>query len=344
MSMRTFFEKIGLLRPKLAAPETPRSAPAEGENLPAAQLQGDDEFSLADNMGDIVPRVLEMPGAPPETQTPPEEPSSPTPAPFRQPRVAISLLKGGVGKTTITCFLATALQKKWDETNEEGRVLVVDTDPQGSATSFFLNGAPVEPQHSLRALFPPYLFPGDGLIHRTRYPRIDILPAHPEMADVTVPADAPNEENLARYLAAAADAYRLILIDTPPSDTLALRNALMASSGVYAPLDPSRQALNTLVRFQKTIERYKALNSVLSLYGVIYSRCYMAQNLDKEIYNNIREILASSGLPLYVLPRRQALAECFNDNAGFEALDPVKEKEAVGTLGEIAHQMILRSQ
>ena len=322
-----------------------------------------------DEPGDADTEAASDPGTPPAAdepqQTPPvpEEPAESAPAeppapkgmaepaasgaqtrielpPFRQKRVVVSLLKGGVGKTTITCFLATALQKIWDDAAADGRVLVVDTDPQGSATDFFLEGAPVSPERSLRALFEPYPFPGPELIQHTRYPRIDLIAAHPSMAEVAPTADDRLEDHLAWYLENAAGGYSLILLDTPPSDTLALRNALMASSGIFMPLDPSRQSLKTFIQFSQTVKRYKDRNRALQIYGVIFSRYDKRQSLDRNIRDTISEQLAASSLRLYEVPRRAAIADSYNNYTGFEALDPRKEEDAVRTFHDLAMQVL----
>jgi chromosome partitioning protein len=236
--------------------------------------------------------------------------------------------------------LATALQKIWDDAAADGRVLVVDTDPQGSATDFFLEGAPVSPERSLRALFEPYPFPGPELIQHTRYPRIDLIAAHPSMAEVVPTADDRLEDHLAWYLENAAGGYSLILLDTPPSDTLALRNALMASSGIFMPLDPSRQSLKTFIQFSQTVKRYKDRNRALQIYGVIFSRYDKRQSLDRNIRDTISEQLAASSLRLYEVPRRAAIADSYNNYTGFEALDPRKEEDAVRTFHDLALQVL----
>ena len=322
-----------------------------------------------DEPGNADTEAASDPGTPPAADEPhqappvPEEPAESAPAeppvpkgmaepaasgaqtrielpPFRQKRVVVSLLKGGVGKTTITCFLATALQKIWDDAAADGRVLVVDTDPQGSATDFFLEGAPVSPERSLRALFEPYPFPGPELIQHTRYPRIDLIAAHPSMAEVAPTADDRLEDHLAWYLENAAGGYSLILLDTPPSDTLALRNALMASSGIFMPLDPSRQSLKTFIQFSQTVKRYKDRNRALQIYGVIFSRYDKRQSLDRNIRDTISEQLAASSLRLYEVPRRAAIADSYNNYTGFEALDPRKEEDAVRTFHDLALQVL----
>ena len=352
------------------AAEAQEEADKAVEQEPAASAEAEPGGAGApDEPGDADTEAASDPGTPPAADEPqqappvPEEAAESTPAeppvpkgmaeaaapgaqtrielpPFRQKRVVVSLLKGGVGKTTITCFLATALQKIWDDAAADGRVLVVDTDPQGSATDFFLEGAPVSPERSLRALFEPYPFPGPELIQHTRYSRIDLIAAHPSMAEVAPTADDRLEDHLAWYLENAAGGYSLILLDTPPSDTLALRNALMASSGIFMPLDPSRQSLKTFIQFSQTVKRYKDRNRALQIYGVIFSRYDKRQSLDRNIRDTISEQLAASSLRLYEVPRRAAIADSYNNYTGFEALDPRKEEDAVRTFHDLALQVL----
>ena len=141
-------------------------------------------------------------------------------------------------------------------------------------------------------------------------------------------------------LANAADAYSIILLDTPPSDTLALRNALMASSGIFMPLDPSRQSLKTFIQFSQTVKRYKNRNQSLQIYGVIFSRYDSRQSLDRNIRDTISEQLACTGLRLYEIPRRAAIADCYNNYTGYEALAPSKEADALRTFHDLAVQVL----
>lgn len=261
--------------------------------------------------------------------------------PFVQQRIAVSLLKGGVGKSTIVCFLATAVQDLWLRAGVDGRVLVIDTDPQGSAADFFLNGEKVPPELSLRALFEPFQWPADGrLFHSTRYERIDILPSCVEMADVFPDEAGRRERALARYLAQSAGGYRLILIDTPPSDTLSLRCALMASSGIIMPIDPSRQSLKTFSQFARTFGRYRRRNSELKICGVVFSRYDRRLSLDNDIRQSVTELLKNSGIDLYEVPRRAAVAEYFNDYMGYEALDRSREPEAAKVFSDMALKVL----
>lgn len=258
-----------------------------------------------------------------------------------QKRVAVSMLKGGVGKTTITCFIATAIQKIWDEEKRDGRLLVVDTDPQGSATDFFLRAEDVPADLSLRALLGPQPYAGNPelLIRSTRYAHVDVLPAHPSAADVLPAAEGALEDRLARFLDRAAREYQLVLIDTPPSATLALKNALLAASDVLLPIDPSRQCLKTLPHFSATLAEYKHRNPGLRICGVIFSRCDRRQRLDREILAAVTEQLAKSAIPLYEVPRRAAVADCYNRFLGVEGLE-AREKEALTVFGDLARQTL----
>ena len=343
-------EDIGAQEVSVPPPQEPLPPvvnPAPGDDLVSEADASSDEIDLASQMGDIVPLILELEKCNDEPEDEGDESSSGDVAParelppFSQRRAAVSLLKGGVGKTTITCFLATAIQKFWDDSGVEDRLLVVDTDPQGSATDFFLKGENVPPELSLRALFPPYADPSGALLfHHTRYPRIDILPAHTSMADVHPTAPGQCEGCLAWFLAEAASEYSLILIDTPPSDTLALRNALMAASGIFMPIDPSRQALKTLPQFSKTFSKYKKRNSELKVYGVVFSRYDTRLNLDRDIRKEVSALLKRSGLKLYEVPRRAALSACYNNYVGYEGLDPKKESDVAKVFTDMATHLL----
>lgn len=338
--------------PPHAAP-VPQTGTEIREEIPLSDEEREEVeqwLGWAAQMGDIVPQQLEVvnfnyePPVPAKDKMAEAEPAldkknatDSCAQNAAQRRMAVSMLKGGVGKTTITCFIATSIQKIWDEKNLDEHLLVVDTDPQGSATDFFLRSEDVPSRQSLRALLDPQPYDGNPelLIRSTRYTHIDILPAHPSAADVLPPAENMLEDRLARFLDREARKYRLVLIDTPPSATLTLKNALLAASDVLLPIDPSRQCLKTLPHFSATLAEYKHRNPRLRICGVIFSRYDRRQRLDREILAAVTEQLAKSGIPLYEVPRRAAIASCYNSFLGVEALE-AKEKEALAVFGDLA--------
>ncbi|OON89595.1 MULTISPECIES: ParA family protein [unclassified Pyramidobacter] len=373
----SILKSIGLMRirnlPPPPAPLPPQPLSEAEEEIPLSDEEREEVEQWAGwaaQMGDIVPQRLEVvefdyePSVPAaDKATGAEEPVAAEDVPAQaeaaadeksaadsgtrsaaraaQKRVAVSMLKGGVGKTTITCFIATAIQKIWDEEDRGERLLVVDTDPQGSATDFFLRAEDVPAELSLRALLDPQPYAGNPelLIRSTRYAHVDILPAHPSAADVLPAAEGALEDRLARFLDRAAREYRLVLIDTPPSATLALKNALLAADDVLLPIDPSRQCLKTLPHFSATLAEYKHRNPRLRICGVIFSRCDRRQRLDREILAAVTEQLAKSGIPLYEVPRRAAIADCYNRFLGVEGLE-AREKEALTVFGDLAWQTL----
>jgi cellulose biosynthesis protein BcsQ len=337
--------------PLPAAAEEPADRPSEGaEKNACAVAPPPATLSTPDPAG-----ITELPEQPSserdekrDASAAPAENSGPSGQPllplFHQKRVAVAMLKGGVGKTTITCFVATALQEIWDAAQSKDRVLVVDTDPQGSATDFFLNGQAVPPEQTLRELFFPASYDAPvpsgnskSLIHSTRYSRVDILPAHASVADAEASSMVYPEERLARYLFDASEGYSLVLIDTPPSATLALKNAMLASSGVLVPVDPSRQSLKTLPLFSETLNAYKRRNARLTIYGILFSRCDARTTLDKSIRKAVSAQLERSGIPLFEIPNRAAVAASYNNYQGCEGLDPRKTNEA--EIREIFHHI-----
>lgn len=240
--------------------------------------------------------------------------------PFKQKRVAVSMLKGGVGKTTAVCFIASALQRIWDDNKTGDRLLVVDGDPQGSATDFFLSGD-VEPDKSFCALLQeePMTANFKSIIYPTRYPRIDILAAHPDAADVAVYQDDRREDRLARFIEDTGDEYSMILMDTPPSLTLALKNVLIAASDVYAPVDPSRQGLKTLPNFVNRLSLYHSPHNGIRLGGVLLSRYNGNRIISKKTHGLLARLLPDE-IPLFCIPDRTAIAKCYNKGDGVEGL------------------------
>jgi chromosome partitioning protein len=157
--------------------------------------------------------------------------------------ITVANFKGGVAKTTSAVTLAQGLSMRGH------RVLLVDLDPQGSATTLFgvLPDAEVDAEHTAMLLFS-----GDqeDLSYATRstyWPGIDLVCAAPLLfgAEFALPARQTRDPGfefwrvLDRGLDAARTAYDVIIIDTPPALSYVTINALMAADGVIMPLPPS---------------------------------------------------------------------------------------------------------
>ena len=144
--------------------------------------------------------------------------------------VAITNQKGGVGKTTTSINLAAALAGLGD------RVLLVDLDPQGNATT----GSGVDKRDLEHTLCDALLDDGlpFGSIVQPSPAGYDLLPANGDLvaAEVGLLERPGREQQLKRVLQSAPTAYRWVFVDCPPSLSLLTVNALVASTGVLIPM------------------------------------------------------------------------------------------------------------
>ncbi len=183
----------------------------------------------------------------------------------REPRIiAIVNQKGGVGKTTTTVNLGAALAL------EGLRVLVIDADPQGNATT----GFGIDKNATEHSTFSVLL---DGAaIHdaavATEIANLAIVPSSLNLAgaELELVAADDREIRLKRAVAAAADRYDVVLIDCPPSLGLLTVNALTAASEVLIPVQAEYYALEGLVSLTTIVRRIQDhLNPALTILGVL---------------------------------------------------------------------------
>jgi chromosome partitioning protein len=217
--------------------------------------------------------------------------------------IACANQKGGVGKTTtvvnLGAYLALAGQ----------RVLVVDLDPQGNATSGLgLDRADV--RRSVYDLLAETVDAADVIIH-TRVPRLDLIPASLALAgaEVELAALPQREQRLATALGRLAEAYDHVLIDCPPSLGLLTVNALTAARAVLIPLQCEYYALEGLSQLIATINLVRDhLNPDLAIQGVVLTMFDSRTNLSAEVRDEARRHLAGSVFRT-VIPRSVRLSE-----------------------------------
>lgn len=157
--------------------------------------------------------------------------------------ITVANFKGGVAKTTSAVTLAQGLSRRGH------RVLLVDLDPQGSATTLFgvLPDAEVDAEHTAMLLFTGEQEDLGYAIRPTYWPGIDLVCAAPLLfgAEFVLPARQSRDAGyefwrvLDRGLDQAREDYDVIVIDTPPALSYVTINALMAADGVIMPLPPS---------------------------------------------------------------------------------------------------------
>jgi len=219
-------------------------------------------------------------------------------------RVAVANQKGGVGKTTTTINLATALAAiGW-------KVLLVDLDPQGNASTGV--GVP----HARRERSTYDVLIGDTSIVEsaiaTRVPRLDLLPATMDLSGAEIELVALDDR--AHRLAKAFDAappgrWDICLIDCPPSLGLLTVNALVASRQLLVPLQCEFFALEGLSQLLQTVERIRvAFNPSLAILGVVLTMFDRRNNLSQQVAEDVRACLGGAVFET-VVPRNVRLSE-----------------------------------
>jgi chromosome partitioning protein len=203
-------------------------------------------------------------------------------APFTR-YISVSNQKGGVGKTTTTVNLATALAAVGKT------VLVVDLDPQGNAST----GLGIDRASRVNGTY-EVLF-GDSTIDQaavaTKVPNLFVVPSsvHLSGAEIELVDVERREARLKSALALSEKHYDYVLFDCPPSLNLLTLNALVASNGVLVPLQCEFYALEGLSHLVKTIERVKAAyNDKLELMGVVLTMYDKRNNLANQVADNVR--------------------------------------------------------
>jgi len=217
--------------------------------------------------------------------------------------IALVNQKGGVGKTTTSVSLASYFALFGN------RVLLVDIDPQGNASSNLGHRLGEYDRHIYHALLEPESLP--QVVRNTAIDRLHIVPAQNNLAGASVElVNMPKREfRLREVLAAAKDKYDYIIIDCPPSLGLLTINGLVAADKVLIPVQAEYFALEGLGQLLKTIYLVQEhIHPELDILGAVITmydrRNRLSEAVLRELYQYFPNKIFRS-----VIPRNVRLAE-----------------------------------
>lgn len=229
--------------------------------------------------------------------------------------IAIANQKGGVGKTTTTVNLSTILAKKGK------KVLLIDTDPQGNATSGL--GVDKDSELSTYDLLVADT-PATDIIQDTAVKNLKICPSNINLAgaEVQLVSMMSREQRMKEKLDVIKENFDYILIDCPPSLGLITLNAFTASDSVLIPVQCEYYALEGLGQLLSTIELVKKhLNKSLYIEGALLTMYDIRTNLSNQVVKEVKRYFENK-VYKNVIPRNVKVSEAPSYGMPISIYDP----------------------
>ena len=230
--------------------------------------------------------------------------------------ISVANQKGGVGKTTTTINLSTLIAKKGK------KVLMIDADPQGNASS----GVGLDRDDIELSIYDILIdeVEFDNVVKKTNIKNLDICPSNINLAgaEVELVSVMSREHRLKEKLDKIKDNYDYIIIDCPPSLGLITLNAFTASDSVLIPVQCEYYALEGLGQLLNTINLVKKhLNKNLEIEGALLTMYDIRTNLSNQVVKEVKNYF-NDKVYKNVIPRNVKLSEAPSYGMPISVYDP----------------------
>ena len=232
--------------------------------------------------------------------------------------IAVSNQKGGVGKSTTVCNLAAVFGARGE------KVLIIDFDPQGNATSGL--GIEKTDTKALGLTMTEVLLgtaPLASVIRPTKYKHFDLAPATPELANAEVEITGMQRKfvRLRDAIRTIEANYDYIIIDSPPSLSLLTVNGMIASNYLLLPVQTEFYALEGVAQLLESMKLVmKQANPNLRLLGVVATMYDKRTSLSAQVYNEIKKYFKQLTFKT-TIPRNVRVAEAPSHGVPIGAYD-----------------------
>ena len=249
--------------------------------------------------------------------------------------ISIANQKGGVGKTTTSVNLSTCLAQKGK------KVLLIDIDPQGNATS----GLGVDARET-KSIYDVIINEVNikDTVHSTMVKKLYVCPANIDLAgaEVELVSMVSRETRLKDAIDEIRDEFDYVIIDCPPSLGLITLNSFTASDSVLIPIQCEYYALEGLGQLINTIKLVqKHLNKNLEIEGVVLTMFDSRTNLSTQVATEVEKYFGNKVFQT-VIPRNKRLSEAPSHGLPITLYD--KDSKGAETYKKLAKELLLANE